>query len=51
MMSKTTNRFSPEVSADDFSCQVQSVTDGDTFGCTHGKKIRINGIDAPERSV
>jgi endonuclease YncB( thermonuclease family) len=34
--------------AQDFSCTVASITDGDTFRCTDGKKIRIHGIDAPE---
>jgi endonuclease YncB( thermonuclease family) len=27
---------------------VPSITDGDTFCCTDGKKIRVHGIDAPE---
>ena len=34
--------------AQDFPCTVASVTDGDTFRCTDGKKIRVHGIDAPE---
>ncbi|MCB0221065.1 MAG: thermonuclease family protein [Chrysiogenetes bacterium] len=34
--------------ADGFACQVASITDGDTFRCTNGLRIRIGGIDAPE---
>ena len=37
--------------AQDFSCTVASITDGDTFKCTDGKKIRIHGIDAPEMDM
>ena len=35
-------------SGDGFACRVASITDGDTFRCTDGKKIRVHGIDAPE---
>lgn len=31
-----------------FSCQVQSVTDGDTFRCTNGLRVRLSAIDTPE---
>ena len=34
--------------ADDFTCPVEHVTDGDTFRCEDGTRIRIHGIDAPE---
>jgi endonuclease YncB( thermonuclease family) len=34
--------------AQDFSCAVASVTDGNTFRCADGKRIRVHGIDAPE---
>ncbi len=36
------------VQTQEFACTVASITDGDTFRCTDGKKIRIHGIDAPE---
>lgn len=31
-----------------FSCTVRSVTDGDTFRCTNGTRVRLSSIDAPE---
>lgn len=34
--------------ADDFACRVRSVTDGDTFRCDDGTRVRLHGIDAPE---
>jgi endonuclease YncB( thermonuclease family) len=32
-----------------FSCTVASITDGDTFRCTDGTRVRLSGIDARER--
>jgi endonuclease YncB( thermonuclease family) len=40
--------FATLAQAQEFPCTVASITDGDTFSCTDGKKIRIHGIDAPE---
>ncbi len=31
-----------------FSCTVRSVTDGDTFRCTNGTRVRLSSVDAPE---
>jgi endonuclease YncB( thermonuclease family) len=31
-----------------FSCMVQSVTDGDTFRCSNGTRVRLSSIDTPE---
>jgi endonuclease YncB( thermonuclease family) len=31
------------------SCQVASITDGDTLRCADGRRVRLIGIDAPER--
>lgn len=31
------------------SCTVARVIDGDTFQCTDGRRIRVRGVDAPER--
>jgi endonuclease YncB( thermonuclease family) len=31
-----------------FSCEVQSVTDGDTFRCSSGTRVRLSSIDTPE---
>jgi len=31
-----------------FACTVQSVTDGDTFQCTNGTRVRLSSIDTPE---
>jgi endonuclease YncB( thermonuclease family) len=31
-----------------FSCTVRSVTDGDTFRCSDGTRIRLSSIDTPE---
>ncbi len=31
-----------------FLCTVASVTDGDTFRCTDGTRVRLQAIDAPE---
>lgn len=31
-----------------FSCTVQSVTDGDTFRCSNGTRVRLSAIDTPE---
>jgi endonuclease YncB( thermonuclease family) len=33
---------------DNFNCRVASVTDGDTFRCTSGVRVRLSSIDAPE---
>ena len=30
------------------SCTVQSITDGDTFRCSNGTRIRLSSIDTPE---
>lgn len=32
-----------------FICEVAAVTDGDTFRCADGRRIRIVGVDANER--
>ena len=34
----------------DASCVIASVIDGDTFHCRGGARVRLIGIDAPERS-
>jgi endonuclease YncB( thermonuclease family) len=34
-----------------FSCSVASITDGDTFRCADGTRVRLAGIDAPEVSA
>jgi micrococcal nuclease len=34
----------------DESCVIATVIDGDTFGCRGGARVRLIGIDAPERS-
>jgi endonuclease YncB( thermonuclease family) len=31
-----------------FSCSVQYVTDGDTFRCSNGTRVRLSSIDTPE---
>ena len=31
-----------------FACTVATVTDGDTFRCTNGTRIRLSSIDTPE---
>ncbi len=31
------------------TCTVASVTDGDTFRCTNGIRVRLLGIDSPEK--
>ena len=31
-----------------FACAVASVTDGDTFRCSNGTRIRLSSIDTPE---
>lgn len=31
-----------------FNCTVRSVTDGDTFRCTSGVRVRLSSIDTPE---
>ena len=31
-----------------FKCTVRSVTDGDTFRCTNGVRVRLSAIDTPE---
>jgi endonuclease YncB( thermonuclease family) len=31
-----------------FSCAVRYVTDGDTFRCSNGTRVRLSSIDAPE---
>ena len=30
-------------------CVVERVVDGDTFWCRDGRKVRLNGMDSPER--
>ena len=32
----------------EFSCKVRSVTDGDTFRCADGTRVRLSSIDTPE---
>jgi micrococcal nuclease len=32
-----------------YPCRVEHVIDGDTFYCQGGEKVRLTGIDAPER--
>lgn len=39
----------PEASSDSFACQVASVTDGDTFRCSDGRRVRLHAISARER--
>ena len=34
----------------DWRCIVGHVADGDTFSCRDGRKVRLIGIDAPERT-
>ena len=44
--------LSTEIRADDFSGPVVGISDGDTITVLHdgkGEKIRLNGIDAPEK--
>jgi endonuclease YncB( thermonuclease family) len=43
---KFTNR--PLRAADTFACTVTSVTDGDTFRCSNGVRVRLSSIDTPE---
>jgi endonuclease YncB( thermonuclease family) len=31
-----------------FSCNIRYVTDGDTFRCTDGTRVRLSSIDTPE---
>ena len=31
-----------------FACSVQYVTDGDTFRCSNGTRVRLSSIDTPE---
>ena len=38
------------MSGPDRPCTVSRVVDGDTFYCTDGLKVRLIGIDAPERA-
>ena len=33
-----------------FDCQIERVLDGDTLDCDNGLRIRLFGIDAPEKS-
>ena len=35
-------------SAGAFACKVRSVTDGDTFRCADGTRVRLSSIDTPE---
>ena len=39
---------SPRAAAASFACTVASVTDGDTFRCSNGTRIRLSSIDTPE---
>lgn len=32
-----------------FTCVVSHVTDGDTFRCADGRRIRLAGVNAPDR--
>ena len=34
--------------AGSFACTVASVTDGDTFRCSNGVRVRLSSIDSPE---
>ena len=45
-----THKFSNKAprAASSFACTVASVTDGDTFRCTNGTRIRLSSIDTPE---
>jgi micrococcal nuclease len=40
--------FALNAHADEFTCNVASTTDGDTFRCDDDTRVRIHGIDAPE---
>jgi endonuclease YncB( thermonuclease family) len=42
------NRQSSRAAATSFPCTVSYVTDGDTFRCTSGVRVRLSSIDAPE---
>ncbi len=42
-----TSRAAP-VPNGSFICAVRYVTDGDTFRCTDGTRVRLSAIDAPE---
>jgi endonuclease YncB( thermonuclease family) len=39
---------SARVLKEGFSCVVRSVTDGDTFRCSNGTRVRLSAIDTPE---
>ncbi|MGH7586059.1 MAG: thermonuclease family protein [Gemmatimonadales bacterium] len=39
----------PAVQSATDPCVVERVTDGDTLRCTDGRRVRLIGIDAPER--
>ena len=39
----------PAVQSAPDPCVVERVTDGDTLRCTDGRRVRLIGIDAPER--
>jgi len=42
------HRFTSRGATEAFTCVVASVTDGDTFRCTSGVRVRLSSIDAPE---
>ena len=44
---KTSGSVRPQ-SSGSFLCAVQYVTDGDTFRCSNGTRIRLSSIDTPE---
>src|SRR4051812_2730696 len=40
---------SSSVARQEPDCVLQQVVDGDTFHCRDGRKVRLTGIDSPER--
>jgi endonuclease YncB( thermonuclease family) len=42
------SRALPEALGDTFGCTVASITDGDTFRCADGARIRLSGVAARE---
>jgi endonuclease YncB( thermonuclease family) len=45
---KFSNKTPPASIGSMFNCSVASVTDGDTFRCANGVRVRLSSIDAPE---
>jgi micrococcal nuclease len=39
----------PRSAAQDSDCVVSQVADGDSFRCQDGRRVRLTGIDSPER--